>query len=217
MVKNFWVFALFVLLSLSTSIVNAGTAYWTDWQSSDTSGVSGIINLDLESVDVTFSGAYSFAQTNGGTNYWSPSAPYESTTVENAPPASDIIALSQGGSVTVDFSKPVMNPLIALVSWNGNTVEFGEPITFLSQGWGYFRRGTPEINTEGTGFYGNGEVHGVIQLTGVHSSFSFTHTSEHWHGLTVGAISSVPVPGSLMLLGSGLIGVFALRRRSRSI
>jgi len=161
-----------------------------------------------------FTGDYSFAQINGnGFNYWNnPSTPYISATVPNAPPNSDIIALNNGGSKTITFSQAVENPVIGLVSWNGNTVDFGVPIKILSYGTGYWGYGIPELNGTGTGFYGNGEVHGVIELPGSFTSITFTDTSENWHGLTVGA-APVPIPGALLLFGPGLAGIAAIRRR----
>jgi PEP-CTERM motif len=193
---------------------------WTDWTStmSTASGVVGSITTGSTTIDVGFTGPYSFAQVSGGTNYWNPSAPYIGAAVDNAPPASDIIALGTGGTATITFSQPVLNPLIALVSWNGNTVEFGVPITILSYGSGYFGNGTPIPNAGGSGFFGNGEVHGVIVLPGTYSSITFTHTFEYWHGFTVGVMgeapSTVPDPGSsLLLLGIGLVGLRAWKRR----
>ena len=160
---------------------------------------------------------YSFAQTAGGTNYWSPDAPYLSSVVGNAPPASDIIGLDTGGVATITFSQAVVDPLIALVSWNGNTVDFGQPIEVLSYGGGYWGSGTPIVNVNSTGFYGSGEVHGVIRLPGTFTSISFSHTSENWHGLTVGVVG-LPVPEpetyALMLVGLAAVGFAARRRKS---
>jgi hypothetical protein len=205
-------------LAFTAGAANAATASWTDWTSSTTTppAVLGTLDVGGTAVDVTFSGAYSFAQTVGGTNYWSPAAPYIGAAVDNAPPAADIIALNSAGTATITFSQAVVNPLIALVSWNGNTVDFGVPINVLSYGAGYWGNGTPVLNATGTGFFGSGEVHGVIELPGTYTSISFTHTSENWHGLTVGVLGvapAVPEPSTYALLGMGLLAIAITRRR----
>ena len=209
--------AIGLILVGSVSMVQASTISWVDWTTTTSDTVSGTLSVDSTSVGVTFSGPYSFARTSSGTNYWNPSAPYISTDVDNAPPASDIIALNTGGSKTITFTQVVQDPLLALVSWNGNTVDFGVPIEILSYGHGYFGNGTPILNDDGTGFYGSREVHGVIRLSGAYSSITFTDTSENWHGFTVGVTGlPVPVPASMLLLGTGLVGLAGGRiKRSR--
>jgi hypothetical protein len=205
------------LLLAPAVTASAAPVFWTDWQSSGANVVNGQLAINGATIAVTFAGPYSFAQTNGGTNYWNPSAPYISGVVDNPPPASDIIALNLGGLKSIVFSQPVRDPLIALVSWNGNRVDFGVPIEILSFGRGFWGNGTPILNDAGTGFFGNGEVHGVIRLPGVFTSVTFRDTSENWHGLTVGAVGlphdDIPEPASLVLLGLGALGLASRRRR----
>ena len=64
--------------------------------------------------------------------------------------------------------------------------------------------GTVE-NADSTGFQGIGELHGVILAEGDFSTISFTHTSEYWHGFTLGvealaAPASVPAPATAAML-----------------
>ena len=205
-------------LAFAAGAANAVTVSWTDWTSAPLGAatVLGTLGVSGTPVGVTFSGAYGFAQTAGGTNYWSPTAPYLSALVSNAPPAADIIALSAGGTGTITFSQAVVDPLIALVSWNGNVVNFGVPIEVLSFGAGFWGNGVPVVNGAGTGFTGSGEVHGVIRLPGTYTSISFTHTSENWHGLTVGVVgvaAPIPEPSAYALLAMGLLALTVARRR----
>lgn len=214
-----------LLAALASAPALAAPAYWTDWTGTSnlTSAVVGDLTVGSATVSVTYSGAYLFAQTTGGTNYWATNpAIYTSPSVDNGPTTADIVALNAGGTKTITFSQSVHNPLIGLVSWNSNTVDFGVPINVLSFGCGYWGCGTPMVNPAGTGFFGNGEVHGVIELIGDYTSITFTDTSENWHGFTVGVLgvtdpgtgTNVPEPASLALLG-GALGALAMARRKR--
>ena len=227
MVRGF-VFSL-VLLS-SASVAVADVVSWTNWTSGSDGGVAGSLTAGSTPVGVTFTGPYMDALiSGGGTDYWTPSAPYVSAAVDNAPnatnpPGTDIIRLNTGGVATITFSESVHDPLLALVSWNGNVVDFNTPIEIVSYGHGYWGSGTPILNAAGDGFTGSGEVHGVIRLPGDFTSFSFSHISEGWHGFTVGVLGlagppeppvGVPEPATLFLLGTGLVGLggFVWRHR----
>lgn len=202
------------LLSTPTLAANVS---WTDWLTApNTSSASGEITAGSESITVDYSGTgnHAFVQTGTGTNFWTGTA-YTNGIVDNAPPAAELVALSQGGLVTITLSQPVQNPLIGLVSWNGNTVEFGVPIEIGSFGPGFWGNGTPLLNAAGTGFVGSGEVHGVIRLIGTYDTIAFTHTSENWHGFTVGIVPE-PETHALLLVGLGVVGAAVARRRRKA-
>ncbi|MET0384205.1 MAG: PEP-CTERM sorting domain-containing protein [Burkholderiaceae bacterium] len=217
-------------IASGASLAHAGTVDWADWTSTTQSTVDGAVLVGATSVGVSYSGAqYSFAQiNNGGFNYWqSPSTPYVSATVSNAPSTSDMVGLNAGGTSVITFSQAVVNPLIAFVSWNGANVTFGGgadtqtyDIQYLSSGCGYWGCGTYGSPTSDS-FTGSGELHGVIELLGTYSMISFTDTTpEYWHGLTVGIeggiASTVPEPGNmpLMVAGLGIVGLLLRRRPS---
>jgi hypothetical protein len=205
-----------------------------------TGTAAGVITLpDLSTVNVGFQaftptgapGTLFFAQTNGGTNYWNPSAPYISTQVDNAPPGTDIIALVGGINQTyvVTLSEPIKDPIMAIVSLGQpsvpTTYDFDSPFTIVSQGTGFWG-GTSSslVALPGDILRGN-EGHGTIQFIGTFSTFSWTvPTPENWHGFTFGIRTTeaieptptVPEPGTLTLLALGSAGAsYARRRRSK--
>ena len=213
------------------AVAHAGTVAWTNWTSDTANTVSGSVLFNSTTVGVTYSGAqYGFAQINGvGTDYWSPTTPYISATVSNPPTPVDLVALDAAGTSTITFSTAVVNPLIALVSWNGAHVTFGGGsdnqtynIQYLSSGCGFWGCGS-FANQTSTSFDGSGELHGVIELLGTYTTISFTDTTpENWHGLTIGfqsvAVSAVPEPGVvwLMLAGTPIVAAIARKRRRKT-
>ena len=128
-----------IIITCFSASVFAAQVSWTDWTfSPDRFSASGELLVGSTPVNLGYSGtgAHSFVQTGTGTNYWTGSA-YTQGTIENAPPAAELVALNRGGTVTITFSQAVKDPFIGLVSWNGNTVDFGEPIHFDSFGSGF--------------------------------------------------------------------------------
>ena len=209
------------VVALAASVVLAAPASaqvsWTDWTSVGTNSVSGSMMFNATPVNVTFTGAYSFAQLGCGTDFWLPASTYTGAGVPNAPTNCELIGLNSGGLKTITFSQAVVNPLIGLVSWNGQpTVSFNGPLQIVANGCGYWGCGTMSVN--GNDLSTSGEVHGTIRLVGSYTSVSFTDGSENWHGITVGAenLNVVPEPSTYLLMAAGLAGVFAIARRRRS-
>lgn len=187
------------LLAMMLSVLVVASAHavpisWVDW-TSGTAGASGSatgsLNIDGELVTVNYTGEIQFIQTSGGTNYWVPDA-YSTTNsvVDNPPPTPDIIALSRATQKTLTFSRPIANPLFAVVSLNGNGYSFDQDFNILGYGRGYWGTGTLTKTNPSPGIYqlnGSGEPHGVIQFTGAFTSVSWTSLSnENWNGFTIG-------------------------------
>jgi hypothetical protein len=220
--------AVFLFLGTALTALAAPVA-WTDWTAA-TTGLAGaavgvITPAGDPEINVTYAGEMFFAQVVGGTNYWSPSTPYTSATVSNAPPAADIIALIGGNTLinTVTFSSPVTNPVMAIVSLGrpglSRTYDFNAPFDVLSFGPGFW--GPPGTLTELAGDVVQGnEGHGTIQFQGTFNSISWTvPDGENWHGFTVGVLEEdgivvIPEPSTWTF---GLLGGLAIalaRRRA---
>jgi hypothetical protein len=215
--------------ALALTAVAAATASaqvaWTDWTSAGTNTASGTLSFGGQMVGVTYTGPYTFVQTGAGneTNYWLPNV-YTGAGVPNAPTTTDIVALSTGGTKTITFSTPVVNPLLALVSWNGQAnVTFGGPIQLVATGGsgncGFWGCGSFVVN--GNALTANGEAHGTIRLVGTYSSITFVDVTENWHGFTVGAeavatTNVIPEPSTYALMATGLVGTLVAARRRRN-
>ena len=186
---------------------------------------SGVLNIGSTTVNVSYSGEIYFIQTSGGTNYWTEGSPKPYTgspLVDNAPPPPDIIGLNKTTLKTLSFSQPISDLFFAFVSLNGNGYNFDLDFNIVCYGRGYWGYGTVTEESVG-GLYPyrlkttSGEPHGIIQFPGLVSSISWTSMiNETWNGFTVGTYGiaqPIPEPGTIFLLGSGLIGLIGYGRK----
>ncbi|MEK7681700.1 MAG: hypothetical protein AAB369_02595, partial [Chloroflexota bacterium] len=188
--------------ALNVNVNTGNSVYYVNWTAANPGAgtASGVISLpDGSTVNVTFEALnpnntpsfYYGAQTNGGTNFWVPSAPYISAQVPNAPPDPDIIQLSGGNSTVykVTLSQPIVDPIMAIVSLGsgGNTItyNFNSPFTIVSQGVGYWGGCSTCLVQLPNNVLQGREGHGTIKFLGAYNTFSWTVPNpEVWHGFT---------------------------------
>jgi hypothetical protein len=226
-------------LAFTGANVLAAPYYYVDWTTANVAGgtASGLITLpNASTVSVDFKATFANgaagnlfgAQTSGGIDYWSPSAPYTSAQVDNRPPGTDLLQLSGGQRqiYTVTLGAAIKDPIMAIVSLGQpnlpTSYDFDSPFTIVSQGSGYWGgTGTALQHLAGDVLMGN-EGHGTIQFLGTFTTFSWTvPTPESWHGFTFGIRTTqaiepnnpVPEPGTLLLAGLALAGLTAMRKR----
>lgn len=212
------------LAAIAAMPASANVVTWTDWTEANVNDLTGTASGTAGAVGVTYTGQV-FSQTvvNGGFTSFAPATSFQGGIVDNAPDTGDIIALTGGtntaGGGTITFSQAVTNPIIAIWSLGqgGVNAEFDFNATPSLQGGGATSQyGGQSIVVLGDNVFGV-EGNGVVEFVGTFTSISWTNpVFENWYGFQVGIAGvSAPEPASLALLGSGLAGLGALRRKKK--
>ncbi|TWT98970.1 YDG domain-containing protein [Neorhodopirellula pilleata] len=219
--------------NLTATITPGNTYYWIDWTSwdSETKTATGTITVGGDVITVEYHNPQGilYAQTSGGTNYWtgyqgatfSGASPYVSANVANGPSTSDIIQLQYGGSQTLTFSESIENLAFSIVSMNGNGYGFDQDFDiesysgFNGAGPGYWGGGnltkaivgnTFQLNDGGVngssiGVYS--EPHGTIRFGNAFSQLTWNSLSnEQWNGFTIGVSGTSSTAGSVQFNGA---------------
>ena len=211
-----------LLTTVATKPASASTIDWTAWSSNSSGTVIGL------GIAVGYSGEMSGL--SAGYPSWNPASTFSGGTVGNPPPSSGGMIRLTGGGTTVDtitFSAPVVDPVLAIWSLGQGGIDTSfnftasEPFTIESGG--------PSAEFGGSSIFvcsGNplavcgAEGNGTIQFHGTFSAITWTNpVFENYYGFTVGAPAGtvVPEPGTMLLLGSGVVGLASLLRRKVSV
>jgi hypothetical protein len=211
---------------LTYGVTQAAPIDWNAWTS------SGAGSIAPDSVGVTFAIAGAGSLDNLVSNYpsYTPTSTFaDGTIVANAPTSADGIIQLAGGNTninTITFSKPVVNPVMAIWSLGAGNApaefDFINATPMFVSGGPSAEYGGSAITISGDNVLGT-EGNGTVQFIGTFTSLSWTNPKfEFWYGFDVGIAgvggggSGVPEPSTLALLSLACVPLaLTLWRRGR--
>jgi len=226
--------SLLVSAAAIPAMAGSQTVDYVDWNSDAVAGGAGAVFGTLSGgVNVTYTGEVEFDQLNNtGTYYYTgpsgiPGTGTEYTSnplIANTPSTSDMIAIQDVVGVvdTFTFSKPVVNPVMLLVSLGQpsvlTTYFFNTPVSILSDGAGWWGGPGTLLHPGGNLDAVQGiEGDGAVEFLGSYTSISFTTDNpESWNGFTLGVAGASGVPdgfSSAWLLSGAMLGLGFIKRK----
>lgn len=219
--KGFRGIAAALALGVAIAAPSAAVAAFVDWTSFTPSGsgqgngsAQGTLTFGADVINVSYAGG---VYSGGGTTTSTTGVGYYASCATYTPciAVTDNIANDGGAGVrhTVTFSSAVLNPHFHIFSMGqaGIAIDwtFDDALTILS--------GTI-TNPSGNVVHG-AESHGTVEFLGEFTQLSWVSSGfENTTNFTISADqvrTAVPEPGSLLLLGLGLLGAGVGRRRRK--
>ncbi|GGG64959.1 PEP-CTERM sorting domain-containing protein [Edaphobacter dinghuensis] len=216
--------SLFLMAALPTAF--ADTVTWATWNTPTVlSPIAGIETGTIGSVNVTYVGELQFVNVSnaGNFNYFQPTSTYVGGVVGNASTNGGMIGIDglAGVTDTFTFSTPVSGLVLSEVSLGqagiGTNYTFNDGFSIVACGPNVVYGGSC-ITQSGDTMIGHEGDGTIVFSGGPITSLSFTTANpEYWNGFTIGLLpqqtSPTPEPGTITLLGTGLLGLVGVARR----